>query len=148
MFRYFDTMEARTASDLASDWANLRRPIQADRAQRYAREISTRHLRIVEAVAAPLMQKLGYELDRPPRLPYRPSPLARFGYIVANEARRMVVEYRSLRHNHNHARRWARALRMASLRTRLKLEHWVKEGVADRHALSHPGSTQDSSSAP
>jgi hypothetical protein len=125
MLKYFESADASVASGLARDWANVARPIQAEKAQRYESELSDRHQRIVESVAGPLMQQLGYELAHSQQSDRDPSQLRKLHYRIANEARRILVEYRSLCHNRNHARRWMRSLRIMSVRLRLRL--WARQ---------------------
>jgi len=145
MLNYFTSDAARVASSLARDWANLASPLQPDKAQRFARELDPKDLRVVETIAGPVMKQLDYTLMHPPQSPNSISMARKLHYWLANEARRIVVEYRSLRLNRNHARRWARALRMQALRARLKLTRRALGKPADPSTL-HSSAPQNSRS--
>jgi hypothetical protein len=107
MLRYFEGAEAKKSAALSESWRNTANPIQQSNHGRWRQALTDDDVRMVEASAAPLMRRLGYEPVTPEtELRYFRAPLGR---IAVEEAiYRARVELRSLRTDENHWQRWAR----------------------------------------
>jgi Sulfotransferase family len=113
------TGAARRTARLSASWRNTGEPISERSVGRYEKALTPAERRQVERVAGPLMERLGYRTRTDGPLAVRPSPLA----LRTRDARlRVVTEYRSLRNDANHARRWRRdaTVRWLWLRARLR----------------------------
>jgi hypothetical protein len=120
MLRYFESEEAHALARSATDWRNTAHPVLRQNAGTYKRTLSRREIAAVEVAAGPLMERLGYRPDSSER-PHVASSLIRYmEYAARNGLLRLRVEYRSLREDRFHWRRWKRAARMALLTARLR----------------------------
>jgi hypothetical protein len=105
MLEHHRSTAAQETASLSESWRNAGRPIGVHSVGRYASGLTARERHQVEAVAGDLMRRLGYQVDplmAAPRLP--PLPLAHGVDLML----RLRVEFRSLRNDHNHWRRWLR----------------------------------------
>jgi hypothetical protein len=120
MLRFFETEEAKTSASLSREWQNTGRPILGANSSRFRERLSANEIRAIERETRPAMRQLGY------------APVSEDGaggpyfwdlcsYRILNEVARVRVEYRSLRQDRNHRLRWRRAVRMFTLRTRLRM---------------------------
>lgn len=119
MLRPDRTRAAQRTARLSASWRNTGRPISEGSVGRHQRALTPAERRQVERVTGPFMERLGYRTGDDADLAVRPSPLA----LRAGDARlRIATEYRSLRGDANHARRWRRDLtvRWLWLRARLR----------------------------
>lgn len=121
MLRFFETPEARRSGALSESWRLTARPIQSGNTGRFRRELSAGEIRLVESVAGEPMRRLGYLPELAPEPDPPPSPLERLGYHLWDRLWRLRVEWRSLRRDRNHWRRWRRGwtVRTIALRRRL-----------------------------
>lgn len=107
MLRYFEGEEARKSAALSESWKNTASPVQKGNHGRWRTELDAQDVRMVEASAAPIMRRLGYETATPEAdLRSFHAPLAWIG--VLEGAYRARVELRLLRTDENHWQRWAR----------------------------------------
>ena len=120
MLRFFESEEARTSAGQARDWQNVAQPIISSNTNKYRGRLSEFDIAAVESVAGSVMQKLDYEPVSAPRTSDT-RLLRHVRYRIENELLRLRVEYRSLREDRNHWRRWRRRARMLLLNARLGL---------------------------
>jgi len=119
MLRFHEGREAQTSATLSESWQNTAKPVLSNNAGKYRKHLSTDEVRMVEAVCAPLMQRLGYPLDHPdPR--FEPSVAARFEIRLKDLRWRAGIELRSLQRDRNHWRRWTRDATMRYLGVRYR----------------------------
>jgi hypothetical protein len=119
MLRFHEGREARTSAQLSESWQNTAKPVLSGNAGKYREHLSEAEVRMVEAVCAPLMERLGYPLDFPGAT-YQPGPLER-ALVHARDLRwRCGVELRSLQRDRNHWRRWTRDATMGYLAARYR----------------------------
>ena len=113
MLKPHETEEARHIARLSESWANADRGI-LNRAERWRRELGPQALAQVEAVAADTMRTLGYTPAIGTPAPSRVLDGIRVPIGEAwGQAR---VEWRSLRKDKNHFRRWKRRAFLLRLR--------------------------------
>jgi hypothetical protein len=110
MLRFFEGAQARTGAKLSESWENTGRPILQNNSQKFHRELAPRHILAVEATCAGPMAELGYApvTDTAQREGFHISAAARARVQLAEAGMRAGVEWRSLRHDSNHWRRWRR----------------------------------------
>lgn len=120
MLRYHETEGVRRGAALSESWRNTAAPVLRDNAGRWRGRLRDEELAAVEQVCGPMMDHLGYARQaagegRPPTA----GTLLR--WRLSNERDRLRVEWRSLRKDQNHWRRWGRATLLAGidLRTRI-----------------------------
>lgn len=121
MLRFFETEEARVSAHLARDWRQTTMPILTGNAHKYIHSMHADEIAIVESEAGEIMNRLGYRLVSTSRAVQKSSAVQRLRYRFVNEWLRLKVEYRSVREDRNQGRRWARHMRMISLKVRLSL---------------------------
>jgi hypothetical protein len=115
MLRYFEGEEAKKSAALSESWKNTASPIQKQNQGRWRTGLDAEEVRMVEASAAPLMRRLGYEpATSEADLRSFHAPLARIAVLEA--AYRVGVELRSLRTDENHWQRWARDATVRGIR--------------------------------
>ncbi len=121
MLQFSETDAARKGAGLSEDWAATARPIQRNNTGKYRQGLSASEILQVEAVTRPLMEPLGYLPDHTSPAPLDVGPLRELGWRTLDHAWNLQVEWRSLRTDRNHWRRWGRSLTLRSidLRTRL-----------------------------
>ena len=109
MLEFHRTAEARRAAALSEDWRNTASPVLVHNAGKYRRELSPGEIGEVESICGPLMETLGYALDGPrPPSPATPGARRRLAHRWMDARWRAEVEWRSLRRDRNHWRRWSR----------------------------------------
>ncbi len=125
MLSYHKTDAAQQCSHLSESWRNTASPVMRSNHGKYRQGLSARELRQVEAVCAPLMDRLGYQLEHSQDdLPQpEPSGARLAARSVKDLGWRVGVEWRSLRHDRNHWRRWARDVTMGYLDLRHRILH-------------------------
>lgn len=119
MLEFFDTPAARKGAALSESWAQTAQPVQANNSGKYRKDLSPTEVTQVEAVARPVMQTLGYGLEDPDVGPLNTGFSREVGWRAMNAWWHAGVEWRSLRNDSNHWRRWARRLRMTVIGLRL-----------------------------
>jgi hypothetical protein len=115
MLQYFEGSEAQKSASLSESWKNTASPVQRTNHGRWRKELTAADVRMVEASAAPIMRRLGYEAATPE------NDLRSFhvslGWIgVMEAAYRARVELRSLRTDVNHWQRWHRDATVRGIR--------------------------------
>ena len=121
MLRFFETRAARVGAGLSVDWGNTARPILRGNTRKYRKELSDGEVWMVEAAAGAELIALGYELEYPEPGHLEPGPGRLLGMRVRDELWHLQVEWRSLRTDRNHWRRWGRGVTMALIRARGRL---------------------------
>ncbi|MFH1463439.1 MAG: sulfotransferase [Pseudomonadota bacterium] len=121
MLRFHETADARASARLSESWQNTARPVLGQNAGKYRKDLTRAEIALVEAEAGPLMDRLGYPRDIPEAELPSPSAADRARFRAADLRWRLQVEARSLRHDKNHWRRWARDASMRYLRLRNRL---------------------------
>ncbi len=120
MLRFHQGREAQTSAKLSESWQNTAKPVLSGNAGKYRKHLQPAEVEVVEAVAGPLMERLGYPRDFPDAA-FRPGPLARLRIGNQDLRWRVGVELRSLRRDRNHWRRWSRDATMRYLALRYRL---------------------------
>ncbi len=118
MLAFSETPDARKGAALSESWAKTAQPVQANNSGKYRKDLSPTEIRQVEAVARPVMETLGYALEDPgvgPLVTGLPRELA---WRAMDRIWHLRVEWRSLRNDSNHWRRWGRRLRMSAIHLR------------------------------
>jgi len=117
MLRYHETQEARRGAALSESWQNTAAPVLRGNSGKWRGAISHEELAAIEGECGELMDLLGYDCAAlaPPEPPAGRTALR---WRLQNERDRVRVEWRSLRHDKNHWRRWGRALLMDYLHLR------------------------------
>lgn len=118
MLRPHRSAAARRTAGLSASWRNTGRPISETSVGRYRRALTPAERRQVERVAGPMMERLGYRPTGDADRAVRPSPLA---LRLRDTALWAATEYRSLREDANHARRWRRDATVRWLRLRARV---------------------------
>ena len=114
MLEFHTTPPAQDISRRARSWSRLAEPISASAVGRHAAALDARERGEVEAVAAPMMRRLGYApIEGDPR-PLRPRPVI----LARSGIRRLAIEWRALRYDANAKRRLVRDLSVCSIRAR------------------------------
>lgn len=123
MLRWFQKEEAAKSAALSESWKNTAAPMQKDRLARYRRDLRPEEIAVVEEIAGPTMEMLGYVRDLPV-----PAPLAGLRAWLREATWRLLddllwlrVELRSLRRDLNVARRRDRFWLMQRIKWRLVL---------------------------
>ena len=113
------TGAARQIAGLSASWRNSSRPISGRSVGRYRTGLTDTERRQVELRAGRMMEQLGYDPGADAAGAVRPpSPV---GLFARNLGLRLATEYRSLRGDANHARRWRRDATVWRLRTAARL---------------------------
>lgn len=119
VLRFHEGTAARRARALSRDWQNTASPILRGNTGRYRQHLTPRQTAMVEAVAWRPMIRLGYRPERAPFPEEGPLPLApRLHIRLQAGIRRTGIEWRSLRTDANHWRRWRRAALVGALTAR------------------------------
>ncbi|RME24808.1 MAG: sulfotransferase [Deltaproteobacteria bacterium] len=117
MLRYHETREAQRGAALSESWQNTAAPVLRGNSGKWRAALSHEEIAAVEGECGELMDRLGYVREAPePGLAPDRATLLR--WRLQNERDRVRVEWRSLRHDRNHWRRWGRALLMDYLHLR------------------------------
>jgi len=135
MLRFFETDEARRSASLSASWRNTATPIIRDNAGRFARSLSEDEIRTVERICGPLMRRYGYA----PRLSGAAAEAGELAGEVplwpraVDQALRVRAEFRSLRQDAIHFRRWGRGLLLWEIALRRRaLSIWDRLVSAER----------------
>ena len=120
VLRFFERAEAKKSAGLSASWANTGKPIRADSVGRFAGALRPDELLGVEALAAPLMERLGYPLvtAAADRAAFAPGPRQRLAVALRDAWMNAAVEVQSLRQDANVGRRYRRALLLRGLAAR------------------------------
>lgn len=104
MLAHHATSAAATIAGMSASWRNAGRPVSRASVGRYRDALDADELAIVEHVAGPTLATLGYRATQTgaARLP------AAWRVQLHDRLLRARVEWRSLRHDANHWRRWSR----------------------------------------
>lgn len=117
MLQYFEGSEAQKSAALSESWKNTASPVQSTNHGRWRKELTANDVRMVEASAAPIMRRLGYETATAETdLRSFHAPLGWIGVLEATYRAR--VELRSLRTDVNHWQRWQRDATVRQIRRR------------------------------
>lgn len=110
MLRFFEGEQAKTSSSLSESWANTGRPILRNNTQKFRKHLSANHTLTVEAICEGPMASLGYLPTTEPaeRQRFSVTGAARVRIQLAEALMRGEIEWRSLRMDSNHWRRWRR----------------------------------------
>lgn len=127
MLAHHQTAAAVRVAELAESWRNAGRPVSRSSVGRFHHALRPEERRMVEQIALPMMQQLGYAAGATDaaRLP------SMFEVKLGDALLRARVELRSLRYDANHWRRWSRdavamwlrAKALVSLNLTRKLEY-------------------------
>ena len=112
MLRFFEGREAKTGAGLSRSWENTGRPVIRNNSQKFLKALSPAHILTIEAVCAETMAAFGYTPTRAPEelAAFRVTALGRLRVRLAEAGMQAGVEWRSLREDENHWRRWRRDL--------------------------------------
>ena len=117
MLHFHETREAVEGAELSEDWRNTAQPVLRGNSGKYKAGLTENEIQVVEAEAGDLMKQLGYPLDFPE--PGRSPGLARrLRYRIEDRAWHLQVEWRSMRTDKNHWRRWNRGATVKALELR------------------------------
>lgn len=123
MLRWFEKEEATRSAALSESWKNTAAPMQTSRLARYRKDLDAEDIATVEQIAGPMLERLGYTLDLPPR----PAPtglaarLQRLRWGLLDDWLWLKVELRSAFKDRNVGRRRRRWWQMQRIRWRLAL---------------------------
>jgi len=119
--------EARRSASLSESWQNTARPVIAGNSGKYRSELSPAEVRLVESITGRFMRRLDYPLEFPEatQAAQLPSDTTLLSYRAHDLAGRAKVEWRSLRRDANHWRRWSRDATMEYLALRDRLRSLV-----------------------
>jgi hypothetical protein len=120
MLQFHETREAVEGAGLSEDWRNTAQPVLQGNSGKYKSGLSPQEIQAVEAEAGELMTKLGYPLDFPAQ-ERSPSLARRLRYRIEDRAWHLQVEWRSMRTDKNHWRRWNRGATVKALEFRSRL---------------------------
>jgi len=113
LLSFSQTAAAKKGAGLSESWANTGRPLMTGNTGKWRTQLSAEEAAVVETVCAGEMDALGYSLEGGAR---SPGLRDRARYRLQGARWQLGVEWRSLRHDDNHWRRWGRAALMGSLR--------------------------------
>jgi len=119
MLAWYTRDEARRSASLSESWANTGKPIQRGSVGRWQQALRPDEVALVETLAGPAMQALGYAGSGLP--PVKVGPLDRARYRLADRAGWLQVEARSLRRDRNVWQRWGREVLMRRIALELRL---------------------------
>ena len=112
MLDHASTGAARKGAKLSESWQNTGRPIFSGNTGKWRSQLTAVELESVEAEAGTVMTRLGYDLD---------TQAQSFGWLkqalfsMQNRWWQAGVEWRSMRRDENHWRRWRRAILLRRL---------------------------------
>lgn len=125
MLEFHRTGSARKSAGLSASWVNSASPVQTGRLSAYRKDLTRRQGRVVELVAAGLMDRFEYEReysgeagagrrkeDRPACTPTLPEMCM---YRLVHTALFLEVEFKSMLYDKNHWLRWGRNLLLLRL---------------------------------
>jgi hypothetical protein len=124
MLAHHMSAEARETAQLSESWRNAQRPISDISVGAYRTGLRKSERQQVEAVAGDMMRRLGYVVDSHVAATRMPSIVAAW---CGDLLMRVRVEYRSMRRDRNHWRRWARGGTVWWLRCRTGVEALLRQ---------------------
>ena len=110
MLQFFEGVQAKRGAGLSESWENTGKPILQNNSQKFHRELAPNHILTVESICAEPMAALGYApvTRAEERAAFAISAGARARIRLAEGLMRSEIEWRSLRKDANHWRRWRR----------------------------------------
>lgn len=120
MLRYHEGQHARRGAAMSESWRNTAAPVMRGNTGKWRGKLSDEELAAVEGVCGDQMKHLGYDLDTDGT--WQPPPaLTALRWRLSDHRDHLGIEWRSLRKDGNHWRRWGRAALMGylDLRTRV-----------------------------
>ena len=110
LLRFFEQKEAKKSAGLSESWGNTARPILKNNHQKFHKELSRQDIALVEKVCQSHMLHFGYALtsDRETLDKLKVGRRDRLGIQTQEALMRLQIEWRSLRRDKNHWRRWRR----------------------------------------
>ena len=120
MLRYWEKPAAKLSASLSQSWANTASPVLRNRAGNYRKKLSETDIRLVEEAAGETMSQLGYRLDFELSGTRANQPNS-MTLAIAEFLGRCRIEWKSLREDQNHWRRWRREWEMALLSARYRV---------------------------
>jgi len=108
--RFFETGAAKKGASLSESWGNTASPILKGNSGRYRSALTADEIALVESVACEQMRAFDYALDTPQEVLEQISigPMLRLQAGILERYLRAGIEWRSLRKDKNHWRRWRR----------------------------------------
>ena len=119
MLQYHRKEEANHMAPMSESWVNISRPIMSGNSGKYRRHLTQDQVRMVEAVCAPLMERLGYPLDFPGET-LSPSALRHLWFRAQDRAWTARIEARALLKDSMCLRRWIRDAAMNAIDLRYR----------------------------
>jgi hypothetical protein len=117
MLQYHESSQTRRGASLSESWQNTAAPVLRGNAGKWRKALSAEEAAAVEGVCGELMHTLGYATSTTEDW-REPSPTRRLRWQLSNERDRLRIEWRSLRKDTNHWRRWGRAVLLGGLHLR------------------------------
>ena len=111
LLNHEQTSAAQQGAQLSASWKNTAAPILTGNTGKYKTGLTEREIAMVEATSTPIMEELGYVRDTQVDVPSVPEWLVQ----LDNARQRLNIEWRSMREDKNHWRRWNRAVLMTWL---------------------------------
>jgi len=111
LLNHEQTQAAQQGAQLSASWKNTAAPILKGNTGKYKKVLNDNEIVMVETATAPVMEALGYLRDTQHDMP----PVTEWLVQLDNAVQRLNIEWRSLREDKNHWRRWNRAVLMAWL---------------------------------
>ncbi len=122
MLDFASTRAAQKGAALSESWAKTAQPVQSSNSGKYRKDLSVTEIAQVEAVARPLMAELGYAPEDASAGPLAAGFPREIAWRAMNTWWHLGVEWRSLRNDDNHWRRWNRRLTMSAISLRSSLQ--------------------------
>ena len=110
------TTAARQGAELSKSWKNTAAPILKSNSGKYKTVLCEAEVAMVESISGDLMTTLGYSRDLDDSFPR----INEVEVQLRNVLERTGIEFRSMREDKNHWRRWNRAVLMSWLELRRK----------------------------
>jgi len=114
LLNHQNTPAAKKGAALSESWKNTAAPILKGNSGKFKTAMCDAEIAMVESITDELMDDLGYERDQAGQT----APIREFEITLRNAAERTRIEWRSLREDKNHWRRWNRTLLMTWLELR------------------------------
>lgn len=119
MLTWFAGEEAKKSATLSESWQNTARPMRKERIGRWRKDLPPQDARLIESIAGPVMERLGYPREMGEGA--KTGPMQQVGWWVAEQAGWLQVEARSARRDKNVLQRYRRAVLLKRIRARLVL---------------------------
>lgn len=114
MLHYHKSTKTKREASLSESWQNTAAPVLRGNAGKWRQALRPEEAAAVEGVCGELMATLGYATCTTEAW-RAPSPTRRLRWRLSNERDRLRIEWRSLRKDDNHWRRWGRAALLGGL---------------------------------